>query len=41
MGIFGTKKETPPPHPQREPRYAVPLTADGAARDWVLSHWKS
>ena len=31
MGIFGTKKETPPPHPRREPRYAVPLTADGVA----------
>ena len=31
MGIFGTKKETPPPHPRREPRYGGPLTADAVA----------
>ena len=32
MGIFGTKKQTPPPHPRREPRYNIPLTADSVAR---------
>ena len=31
MGIFGTKKETPPPHPRREPRYDCPVTADAIA----------
>ena len=31
MGIFGTKKGTLPPHPRKEPRYEVPLTADGVA----------
>ena len=31
MGIFGTKKQTPPPHPRREPRYDIPLTADSVA----------
>ena len=31
MGIFGMKKHAPPPHPRREPRYAIPLTADAVA----------
>ena len=31
MGVFGTKKEAPPPHPRREPRFAGPLTADAVA----------
>ena len=31
MGIFGTKKQTPPPHPRKEPRYDCPVTADGIA----------
>ncbi len=32
MGIFGAKKQTPPPHPRREPRFSSPLTADNVAR---------
>ena len=31
MGLFGRKKEVPPPHPRMEPRIRVPLTADGIA----------
>lgn len=31
MGIFGAKKQTPPPHPRQEPRYDCPLTADDIA----------
>ena len=31
MGIFGTKKQTPPPHPRQEPRLNGPLTADAVA----------
>ena len=31
MGIFGTKKETPPPHPRKEPRYDCAVTADDIA----------
>ena len=31
MGIFGTKKQTPPPHPRQEPRYDCPVTADAIA----------
>ena len=31
MGIFGYEKRVPPPHPRREPRIDVPLTADGVA----------
>ena len=33
MGIFGKKKNVPPPHPRREPRYDCPLTADDIAAD--------
>ena len=31
MGIFGTKKQTPPPHPRKEPRYDRPVTAEAIA----------
>lgn len=31
MGIFGYKKNVPPPHPRQEPRIEKPLTADGIA----------
>ncbi len=31
MGIFGAKKQPPPPHPRKEPRYDCPLTADNIA----------
>ena len=31
MGIFGRKKNVPPPHPRREPRYDCPMTADDIA----------
>ena len=31
MGLFGTKQDTPPPHPRREPRYDFPPTADNVA----------
>lgn len=31
MGIFGEKKQIPPPHPRKEPRVDCPLTADGVA----------
>ena len=31
MGIFGTKRRIPPPHPRREPRYDCPVTAEGIA----------
>ena len=31
MGIFGVKKNIPPPHPREEPRIECPLTADGVA----------
>lgn len=31
MGIFGTKKRVPPPHPRQEPRIDRPLTADAVA----------
>lgn len=31
MGIFGEKKQIPPPHPRKEPRVDCPLTADGIA----------
>ena len=31
MGIFGTKKQTPPPHPRQEPRYDCPVTAEAIA----------
>ena len=31
MGIFGRKKQVPPPHPRQEPRITCPLTADGIA----------
>lgn len=31
MGIFGAKKTVPPPHPRKEPRVTVPLTADGVS----------
>ena len=31
MGFFGSKKQTPPPHPRREPRLEGPLTAERAA----------
>ena len=32
MGVFGMKKNTPPPHPRQEPRFSGPLTADAVAR---------
>lgn len=31
MGLFGRKKEVPPPHPRREPRFDIPLTAESIA----------
>lgn len=31
MGIFGARKEVPPPHPRREPRFDCPLTANAVA----------
>ncbi len=31
MGLFGRKKQVPPPHPRQEPRIDCPLTADGIA----------
>ncbi len=31
MGIFGTKKQTPPPHPRQEPRYDCPVTVEAIA----------
>ena len=31
MGLFGSKKRVPPPHPRREPRIRCPLTADHIA----------
>jgi len=31
MGIFGTKNQTVPPHPRREPRYDIPATAEAIA----------
>ncbi len=31
MGLFGRKKQIPPPHPRREPRVSCPLSADGIA----------
>ena len=32
MGIFGTKKDVPPPHPRQEPRFDCPVTADAIAK---------
>lgn len=31
MGIFGRRKQVPPPHPRQEQRINCPLTADGVA----------
>ncbi len=31
MGFFGTRQRQVPPHPRREPRYAMPPTADNIA----------
>lgn len=31
MGIFGSKKRVPPPHPRKEPRIDCPLTAEAIA----------
>lgn len=31
VGIFGRRRNIPPPHPRREPRISCPLTADGIA----------
>ncbi len=31
MGFFGTKKDVPPPHPRREPRFDLPVTPDAIA----------
>lgn len=32
MGFFGAPKRVPPPHPRREPRYNIPLTADAVSQ---------
>ena len=31
MGFFGTKKDVPPPHPRREPRFDLPVTPEAIA----------
>ncbi len=31
MGFFGTKKNIPPPHPRKEPRYDLPVAPDAIA----------
>ena len=31
MGFFGTKKDIPPPHPRKEPRFDLPVTPEAVA----------